>query len=251
LLEVEVQLEAEDIFRVSSVVSAILEIIEGNPEMFGVASINVAQAKAIGRILEKLLVGLVPLSGKATDYKILRLGQKEWIVHQKLLSGLSITESSSIYPLYVVGVAEQSLFWKDVRRTLFSKAHFRVFCRLAQNGITNSWTPVKLANILDLVKPGLGNEIDRLGSLVLASMVNASTTDQNADRKQLMHNALVSYATSLAQAYGHTVSGQDLSQSGFPSEEQCNSFGSIEERRKAFSEIAAFVTERFDGVESA
>jgi len=246
LLEVEVQLEAEDIFRVSSVVSAILEIIEGNPEMFGVEATNLAQGKAVGRILEKLLVGLVPVTGQATDYKIIKLGEKEWIVHQKLLNRFSKTESSSIYPLYVVGVAEQSLFWKDVRRILFSKAHYRLFCRLAQGGITESWTPVKLAHILDLVKPGLGNDVDRLGSFVLASMVNASTTDQSADRKQLVHDALVSYATSLAQAFGHTICAQDLAQAGLLSETQYDSFGSIEERRKAFNEIAAFLSKRFD-----
>lgn len=246
LLEVEVQLEAEDIFRVSSVVSAFLEIIEGNPEMFGIENINVAQVKAMGRILEKLLVGLVPVSGKAMDYQILRFEEKEWIVHQKLLNELSEIKPSSTYPLYVVGVAEQSLFWKDVRRILFSKARFRVLCRLAQNGIKDSWTPVKLAHILDLVKPGLGNQIDNLGSVVLASMMNASNTDQSSDQKRLMHDALIGYAVLLAEHYGQIITGQDLSNSGLLSEQQCNSFGSLEERRKAFNEIASFLGERFD-----
>jgi hypothetical protein len=246
LLEVEVQLEAEDIFRVSSVVSAILEIIEGNPEMFGVENSNLAQGKAVGRILEKLLVGLVPVTGQATDYKIVRLGEKEWIAHTKVISRFSKTESLSAHPLYVVGVAEQSLFWKDVRRILFSKARYRVFCRLAQSGITNAWTPVKLAHILDLVKPGLGADVDRLGSFVLASMVNAGATDQSVDRKQLMHTAMVSFAKGLAQAHGHTVSVEELAQAGFPSNDQCNSFGDLEERRKAFNEVAVFISERFE-----
>jgi hypothetical protein len=246
LLEIEVQLEAEDIFRVSSVVSAVLEIIEANPEMFGFDSSKMAQAKAFGLILEKLLVGLVPISGQATDYEIVRLEEKEWIVHRKLLNELSGIELSSTYPLYVVGVAEQVLFWKDVRRILFSKARFRILCRLAQNGIQPSWTPVKLVHILDLVVPGLSNQVDSLGSVVLASMVNASKTDQNTDRKRLMRDALIGYATLLAGHYGKSITENDLSLSGLLSEQQCNSFGSQEERRKAFNEIATFIRGRFN-----
>ncbi|MDQ3817760.1 MAG: hypothetical protein M3362_08725 [Acidobacteriota bacterium] len=246
LLEVEVQLEAEDIFRVSSVVSAFLDIIEANPEMFGVEVSNVIQAKTMGRILEKLLVGLVPISGLATDYKIVKLEEKEWIVHRKLLSEISEIETFSTYPLYVVGVAEQSLFWKDVRRILFSKARFRVLCRLAQSSIKDTWTPVKLAHILDMVKPGLGNEIDNLGSVVLASMVNAGKTDQNADRKRLMRDALVRYAVLLAEHYGRTIDEEELTRSGILTERQCNSFGSLEERRKAFNAIATFLRDSLD-----
>jgi hypothetical protein len=246
LLEVEVQLEAEDIFRVSSVVSAFLDIIEANPEMFGVEISSVIQAKAMGRILEKLLVGLVPISGLATDYKIVELEEKEWIVHRKLLGEISGTDSFSAYPLYVVGVAEQSLFWKDVRRILFSKARFRVLCRLAQNNIKDSWTPVKLAHILDMVKPGLGNQIDNLGSDVLASMVNAGKTDQSADRKRLMRDALISYAVLLAKHYGRTINEEDLTRSGLLTEQQCNSFGSLEERRQAFNAVATFLHDRFE-----
>ncbi len=223
LLEVEVQLEAEDIFRVSSVVSAILEIIETNPEMFGVENKNVAQAKAVGRVLEKLLVGLVPLRGLAVDYEVLKQIKR---------------------PLYLVGVADQTLFWKDVRRILFSNARFRVLCRLAQNDIQNSWTPVKLAHILDLIRPGLGKEVDNLGSVVLASMVNASKTEQNTDRKKLMRDALIGYAKLLAEHHGQTISDNELSQAALLSEKQCNSFGSLEERRNAFDAIATFLSAR-------
>jgi len=244
LLEVEVQLEAEDIFRVSSVVSAILEIIETNPEMFGVENKNVAQAKAVGRVLEKLLVGLVPLRGLAVDYEVLKVDAREWIVHRNLLKGLSETETQIKRPLYLVGVADQTLFWKDVRRILFSNARFRVLCRLAQNDIQNSWTPVKLAHILDLIRPGLGKEVDNLGSVVLASMVNASKTEQNTDRKKLMRDALIGYAKLLAEHHGQTISDNELSQAALLSEKQCNSFGSLEERRNAFDAIATFLSAR-------
>jgi hypothetical protein len=203
--------------------------------------------KSVGRILEKMLVGLVPVRGHVTDYAVVEFGEKEWIVHRKLLNELPETELPPKRPLYVVGVAEQSLFWKDVRRILFSKARFRVLCRLGQDGIQDSWTPVKLAHVLDVVVPGLRSQIDILGSGVLASMVKATKTSQSTDRRRhLMHNALVGYATLLAEHYGHSITVQDLSEVGLPSEQQCNSFGSQKERREAFDAIATFLLNRFD-----
>lgn len=246
LIEAEVQLEASDIFRVSSVLSTILEIIDENPEMFGVEGPNLTQGKAAGRVLDKLLVGLVPISGVAIDYQTVAVDDKEWIVHRKLLASLADAESLSTYPLHVVGVAEQSLFWKDVRRVLFSNARFRVLCRLAQDALTHSWTPVKLANILDLVKPGLGDQIDTLGSVVLASMVNASSTDQTADRRELVRKALIRYAVLLGEHYKEQVTVNDLTAAGLLSDERCDDFDTFEARRNAFNDIFTFMKQRIN-----
>lgn len=222
------------------------EIFEENSEIFGLDLNKLAQGKAIGRILEKLLVGLVPVRGYATDYEVVEIEGKECIVHHKLSNELPETELLSKRPLYVVGVAEESLFWKDVRRILFSKARFRVLCRLAQDGVQDSWTPVKLAHILSLVVPNFDNQTNTLWSNILASMAKASKAGQNVDRKpQLMHDALISYATLLAEHYGHTITVQDLSDVNLLSEQQCNSFGSIKERREAFNSIATFLLDRF------
>lgn len=246
LIEAEVQLEASDIFRVSSVLSTILEIIDENPEMFGVEGPNLTQGKAAGRVLDKLLVGLVPVSGVAIDYQVVAVDNKEWIVHRKLLASLSDAKSLSAYPLHVVGVAEQSLFWKDVRRVLFSNARFRVLCRLSQDALTHSWTPVKLAHILDLVKPGLGDQIDTLGSVVLASMVNASSTDQTADRRELVRKALIRYAALLGEHYKEQVTVNDLTTAGLLSDERCDDFDTFEARRNAFNQIFTFMKQRLD-----
>jgi hypothetical protein len=244
LVELEVQLESEDIFRASSIVSVALDIIDANPEMFGVDVATLGQAKTAGRVLEKLLVGLVPVSGLAVDYNIVRIVDKEWIVHRRLVNQIQDIEPSSVYPLYIVGVAEQSLFWKDVRRILFANARFRVLCRVAQNGIRDSWKPVKLAQILDLVKPGLGQQIDELGSIVLASMITATARDQNHDRKRLVRDALIRYGELVGESYGTRITSQELSVAGLPSEQQCTSFGTLEERRNAFDLIAEFVKDR-------
>jgi hypothetical protein len=77
--------------------------------------------------------------------------------------------------------------------------------------------------------------------VVLASMMNASTTDQKANAIQLANIALTRYGILLAEHYGKTLTKEDLSLVGLPSEYQCNSFGSFEERRTAFNDIADFV----------
>jgi len=244
LIEVEVQLEASDIFRVSSVLSTILEIIDENPAMFGVETANFAQGKAAGRVLDKLLVGLVPVSGVAVDYEVVVVDNKEWIIHQELLSSLSGAGSLQTFPLHVVGVAEQSLFWKDVRRALFSNARYRVFCRLAQDNLTKSWTPVKLAHILDLVKPGLGDQLDSLGSVVLATMISAGASEPTDDRRQFIRDALTTYAKSLSEHYKIPVTTDELMVSGIPSEAACDNFDTVEARRQAFTEVSTFLKER-------
>lgn len=248
LLEAEVQLEAEAIFRVNAVVSAVQEIVQDEPEMSGLdRNQELNQVSSVNRILEKLLAGLVPIRGYATDYEVVEIEGREWIVHSRLLNQLASTNSLRTYPLYVVGVAEQSLFWKDIRRVLFSGARFRVLCRMTQDGLQNSWTPVKLAHVLRSVEPGLADQIDALGSGALAAMVETGKPDGSTERKQqLMHEALIAYARSMVDHYGHSLTAQDLSEIELLSEQHCTSSDTLTGRREAFDEITSFLHERFD-----
>jgi len=78
-------------------------------------------------------------------------------------------------------------------------------------------------------------------------MIDASKSDRSTERKkQLMREALVAYATSLATHHGLSITAQDLTKVGLPSEHHCTSFGSLQERREAFNAITTFLIERFD-----
>lgn len=248
LLEAEVQLEAEDIFQFNEVVSTVLEIVQDDPEMFGIdLDERFGQVRSINRVLEKLLVGLVPVQGYATDYRVVKLGERELIVHYRLLNQLTSTDSLTTYPLYVVGVAEQSLFWKDIRRVLFSGARFRVLCRMAQDGPQDSWTPVKLAHVLGSVAPELAAKIDGLGSGALATMSGSNKADRSTERKQLLiRDALTAYAMFLADHYGFSLTAQDLPEVDLLSEQHCTSSDTLTESRKAFGAITSFLHDRFD-----
>ena len=245
LLEMEVEMDVEDIFHVSEILSTFLEIIEDDFEVFKIAPDQKFKMKSYGRVFEKLLAGLVPIRGRAVDYKVIEFNAREWIVHRRFLDQLPIPESLSIHPLYVVGVTEKTLFWKDIRRVLFSKARFQVLCRIAQDNIQDSWTPIKLTHIIDSVVPGFGEQFNMVSSNALASMSSNNKIRQGAKQKQeLIQEALVTYAERLATRQDYTISKQDLSEAGLLSEEHCNSFDDLTARRETFKAITTFVSDR-------
>jgi len=154
LVEFEVELDADSIFRITSMISAMLSIIQENPEVFKSLS-GMLEATAVNRILDKLLVGLIPVRGKALDYQVVDLNGKELLLHRRMLDQLRGDGSRPSHPLQVVGVTEQRLYWKDIRRVLFSRSRYRVMCRLGRDGLQDAWVPVKLLDVLGAVLPDL------------------------------------------------------------------------------------------------
>ena len=245
LLDVEVKLEAESIYHISTFISIFREIFEKSRNVSSLDSYDFEQVKEIEHILSQLLVGLVPIRGQAIDYKVIVHEEKEWIVHHKLLSQLS-SESFDSQPLYVVGVAEQSLFWKDIRRTLFSKAHYRVFCRITQDNLQNTWTPVKLVQVLETMVPDLAHQINTIVESSINSMTNTKPMNQTIEKKERMRNALIGYAELLANHYNQNITPQDLSMITLISQENCSLYASQKERNQAFEAIATYLLESFN-----
>jgi len=237
LVEIEVELEAEAIFRVSAILSTLLEIIQENPELanFGDPQ-GILQAVAANRVLDQLLVGLVPLRGVAVHYSHVTLGGRELLVHQQLLEQLPNTADLEIHPFEVVGVAEAALFWRDIRRVLFSRSRYVVLGRLARDGVHRDWTPVKLVEVLRDVAPELAGQIDNAGEGLLTAMRHATALEGDAPpARDRMKTALINYANALAVHYGKICTEQDLVAQGLPTEEQCDSYSTLETRRSAFN----------------
>src|SRR5439155_11152100 len=119
LIEMDVQLEAEPIFQARTVISGVLEIIEDDPAAFGVRDFGeLGQIRLVSRLLDKVLVGLVPVRGRATTYEMVEIDGNEWLLHTGITAQLP-PRSASSSPIVLVGVAEQGRFWTDVRRVLF------------------------------------------------------------------------------------------------------------------------------------
>jgi hypothetical protein len=241
LAEVEVQLEAEPLYRVAEVVAVFLEMVEENADIFpSQVQEQLSEARAISRILKTLMVGLVPVRGLVTDYEVIDYDGHEKIVHKRALDeveelGLAIGRR----PLYIVGVAEQALFWKDIRRVLFADARFRLLCRVARDGLQESWTPVKLAHVLESVVPGVSKQLDIEGTSLLASMARRARQphERVGHRQELMEEALVTYAHLLANHCDQQISADLLARVESLVRKHGASMGSVEERRKAFRAI--------------
>lgn len=202
LVEVEVQLQTHRLFKVSSIMTALWGILNDNPELFHDESQSqLKQFAAINRVLETLLVGLIPVECKAVDYEVMSVGGMSFIVHKSAVAQLSPERLPATHPLYIVGVTEERLFWKDVRRLLFANSRFRVLCRLNHNGLRESWVPVKLLDVVGDVVPNLADSLELLGELALAPPV-AALDPTNAESFKRVGAALSRYGRLLADHYG-------------------------------------------------
>jgi len=107
----------------------VLEIIQDDPAAFGVQDVGeLAQVRLVSRMVEKVLAGLVPVRGRALNYQVVEVDSEEWLLHTGLIAQLQPRPAAT--SVFLVGVAQQGLFWKDVRRVLFSGSSYRVLARL-------------------------------------------------------------------------------------------------------------------------
>lgn len=234
LLEVEVELDADETFRLTTIMATLLELLDEMPELPETVDIEALVNTIVGtRLLNKLLVGLVPVRGKVIDYSFASVRDRELIVHNGLLEQQSEPHATQ-QPLYVVGVAEAGLFWRDIRRVLFSGARYRMLCRVGRDGLHPTWTPVKLMDVLEGAVPALRGAIDELPAL----LERMGTQEQpESQPQQLMRRALVRYAADVTSNYGHPMSTDDLAGRGLPTTEQCESYATVEARRSAFRSL--------------
>src|SRR5262249_40410005 len=81
LLEVDIELSADENFRASVIFSTALEMINELPHMPNLDIEGLRNARAGTVLLEKMLVGLVPLRGRAVDYVVVETNGRQLVVH--------------------------------------------------------------------------------------------------------------------------------------------------------------------------
>jgi hypothetical protein len=244
LLEVEVELEAESIYRVRAILGAMIEMIAENSEADPMELPGMGETITGARILEKLLAGLVPLRGRAINYRHVRLDGREWIVHEKLVGHLHDSPRMQVSPLHLVGVAEAELFWRDLRRVLFAHSRYLVMCRLGRDGVNDEWTPVKMVDLLQEMLPGIALMLDQMVEMM--STIGRAQRLQATDepRREMMRAALVSFGEELAKAHDGETSEEELADAGLLGAEQCESYEDLKPRRAAFEAIGAHLRGR-------
>ena len=210
LLEVEVDLEADPIFRMATIITTFVGLMEDNEELLqNAVPAQLPEIRSVARLLDSLLAGLVPIRGRLVDYVWIRLCGRDVLVHRSLLSQLPADALPEAYPVFLAGVAQRDLFWKDIRRVLFSQARYTVFSRIATNGLIDRWSPVKMADVFsgiasdfDEMIRGLGDELMsgfkrgvRSATIRTVGDTPATILNPDAQRGQLL---LMNYVASLA-----------------------------------------------------
>ncbi len=161
LVEFDVELDVEPVFRVATVVSSMVGFVEKSPELFDAAMHKqFAQGRALEGMLRGLLGGLVPIRARVLNYTV--------VPHRDGLAVARIDASTSNIgeALFLVGVAEEQLFWTDIRRVLFSGGRYKILARIAEDGIRDSWTPIKLGHVLEQIIPGFSTQMADWDTLV-------------------------------------------------------------------------------------
>lgn len=243
LAEVEVELQADPAFRVSAIFTTFKELADESADLLGqIDRLSFEKAIELNRVLEKLMGGLVPLRCRIVDYEVISAGSQAFLIHRRVLEQLPEARRPATRPLYLVGVTEQSLFWKDIRRVLFSGARFRVLCRLNYVGLRATWSAVKMADVLGEVAPALKREIDIFGPGMLRLMA-----ERNASHGRFMEprlGALNTFGEQLAQHLGLELDDNDRRQIEILASETADLITSVPESRKAFTKIAEFLATR-------
>ena len=193
LFEVEIELEADPIFRVTSIITTFRDLVANSEEMFGRdVTKNLPEMQAMAQVLDSLLVGLVPIRGRLTKYSWSTIGNRDILIHE--LVGAQVRSDSEFaeLPAFVVGVAQGNLFWKDIRRLLFSRSEYTAFCRLAVSGLTDTWSPIKIMDVLEGIAPQFDDVMrefsNNAGNLLSMPRID---TPMVADRESKDYKAII------------------------------------------------------------
>lgn len=198
LVEMRVVLTADPIFTLKTLITEFSEMMGEAPEIFsgtdGLEGFD--QAGPVNIILEKFLTGLIPIRCRALDHVVISHNSKDFIVHVDVVKNLNIETR----PLDVVGVTDEALYWRDIRRILFSDAAFTVLARVGRDGTHKSWNPVKLSQIFKGIAP---NIVDDIGVASLTAMGTAQKGKEGPYQSEVsLENALNYYGGELLKQNG-------------------------------------------------
>lgn len=234
LFEMDVELDADEAFRVSTTITSLVEILnqEGAQLLGPVDRAEMKQVVAFNRILERLLVGLVPIRARAIDYAVVRREGSPRVVARSALADLAAAEHDVVEPLFVVGFAQHHLFWKDLRTVLFGQHRFVLTGRVAVSAVQNQWSPVKLAEVLRPFVPELADQLNDAGRGLATAVRQSAAQPQEALR---VHEALIEFAARVTGDQGSRDDVRRLLESGALQQSTEALDGSLEQTRAAFA----------------
>jgi hypothetical protein len=239
----QVELDADETFQISTTIASLVEILtqDAAPLQAFVDRAEVEQVVAFNRILERLLVGLVPIRAKAVDYVVVQHDGAPRLVQRSALDDLPLAGSDSAEPLYVVGFTEQDLFWKDVRTVLFGRHRYVLTGRLAVSQVQDRWSPVKLAEVLRPFLPELADQLDGAGRGFGSAIRASARSAQQPAHDSALDDALIDFAMRITTPDATAEELRELLTGWQPPE---TLDGSLEQTRRAFASVVDLLRDR-------
>ncbi len=244
LAEVEVVLTVDPIFSATAAISTMRDLMEESPELFGVRdSAQLAEVRAVGGVLDKLLAGLVPVRCQLVSFEAVEVRGSDYLVHPGLIEAQT-AGAIETQPVFLVGVAQRELFWKDIRRVLFSESRFSLFCRISQGELTRDWRPVKGVEVLNAIHPVFNQYMRDIGAQFLAGMQSAfeGLNEPAAMPGDQGRALLETFSQALAAYHGKVLSAEQLSRLHVSVLKDDASWpDSVDSRRPVLNEARVFV----------
>ncbi len=167
------------------------------------------------------------------------------MVHRSVLEQLPPGQRLETRPTFIVGVAQQDLFWKDIRQVLFSRARHTTFCRLETKGVADRWNPVKVADVLAGIIPRFDEMMNEFNEQVGVAMNQAPDASPLVSRPASHPSTDVkrTYVELLSDHHGHTLTPDVLNELTSTTIPDNDWLRSVDSRRPVFNELTQRVDE--------
>jgi len=241
LIELSVRLEPDPVFAFSAAVSSMSDLVKDHQQEFGLSAELFGTVAAFNDVLERLLIGLVPVRARVTEYVAVRHLEATYLVRRALVGSTDLV-NSSISEVDIVAVTDRALYWRDLRHVLFSSSPYTVLCRVKADQLKGDWNPVKMLDILDGIAPGISKNLQGVMGLVSADSGIHGNSDAGVHPEDERRKALFKFAEELA-AENSISSPRDLLRvAGVPSNADCDTSVEQSAQWAAFDRVAEVVT---------
>jgi hypothetical protein len=167
LLQVQVRLAADPIYRIGAFITEFSDMAKNLPEN---QRPDMTQLAPLSGVLERLMVGQIPIRARIDRVAARWDGAEIKIRSEKGTSEL---------PLFLVASTDSDKYWTDTRRVLYGDQLFTALVRVTIDGPTETWSAIKLFDMMRHIVPDLSEKLDQLDSAI-GSVPPRPTTDTDA-----------------------------------------------------------------------
>lgn len=158
VIEIDIQLRPNKMFSVSAGIESFVDLTSGRDGIFGEAATIGPEIVPIAEIIDRLMVGLIPIHGASTNIVVVDLDDKPHLIDRRVLKADSQLARTA-REWEIVGVTEEPSYWKDLRRILYTRDRFTVYARVENPELVKRWNPVKLSGLMGSLFEGLETAI--------------------------------------------------------------------------------------------